>query len=109
MPRYANGKEAKLGDLVIHMSRNWRTESGDARRTLGSLLIMPGSDSCEAKVLQFAQWDGTSWIRAQGCDCVTLKDCVPIEEARTRNLRRGLTAQNSVLQPPVPSTRAARE
>jgi hypothetical protein len=78
MPHYANGKEAKPGDLVKV------TSPGGAQRVIGIVIhVMANAESCNAQIIALArQWsDGPLYpANAQYAECVTLKECLPLIE-----------------------------
>ena len=78
MPHYANGQEAKVGELIIHSPKNNAS-------ALGILVsITPGAASCNGQLMPVARkWPGAHWIPVIAIyqDCITLKDCLPVPEA----------------------------
>ncbi|HEV1992493.1 MAG TPA: hypothetical protein VGR34_06480 [Candidatus Dormibacteraeota bacterium] len=78
MPHYKDGSPAKVGDLV-HSVPPYPT----APRLLGVLVsINPGTETCNGGVLPFARKFSADspWypMSAPFPDCVTLKECLPI-------------------------------
>lgn len=83
MPHYANGQPARTGDIVQTLTPN--------QRVLGILVrFSPDSNACNAQIMPLArQWDDGPWypVVAGFCDCVTLKDCVPLKAAEVASGR----------------------
>ncbi|HXM32264.1 MAG TPA: hypothetical protein VN921_01330 [Chthoniobacterales bacterium] len=79
MPHYKDGSPAKVGDLV-HVIPPY----AGTTRTLGILIsINPGTETCNGGVLALARKFSAEspWYPAMAVaypDCVTLKECVPI-------------------------------
>ncbi len=80
MPHYANGQEAKVGDLIVHSPKI----PDNAAKALGILIsITPSADSCNGQLMPVARkWCGAGWIPVIAIyqDCITLKDCLPVPE-----------------------------
>lgn len=51
MPHYADGTEAKVGDIVKGKGYNVKDESGALKEIVGTLIhVTPGSTSCNVKI-----------------------------------------------------------
>jgi hypothetical protein len=77
MPHYANGREAKAGDLVKTISPH------GPQRTVGIVVLINPGETCNAQMLPLArQWnDGPLYPVPQYFpECVTLKECLPLIE-----------------------------
>lgn len=75
MPHFANGKAAKLGDLVLCESKY------SNHKAIGVIVHITENESCNAQLVVLARlYAGGVVVRgsAEHTDCVSLADCNPL-------------------------------